>query len=313
MSIVTTLIARPAEAHYIVEAAKRLDTISLPFQRSQPLARYALDVHVDIEADKLDTLKHLVGLALHGLPIDHVVQVAETRRKKLLMADMDSTMIGQECVDELAALVGIKHQVSSITERAMRGEIEFEPALRARVALLSGIETRLIDQLIENHITLNPGARTLIRTMTANGTFTALVSGGFTIFTQAIAERCGFDLHRANTLEFKDDRLTGAVAEPILGQQAKRDALDELCRKHRLKPDETVAIGDGANDLAMLDGAGLGVAYYAKPAVAEAADARIDHTDLTSLLFAQGYKAEEFIGEAPAEPEQDEAEHGAEV
>ncbi|MEM8878583.1 MAG: phosphoserine phosphatase SerB [Pseudomonadota bacterium] len=313
MSIVTTLIARPAQAHYIVEAAKRLDTISLPFQRSQPLARYALDVHVDIEADKLDTLKHLVGLALHGLPIDHFVQVAETRRKKLLMADMDSTMIGQECVDELAALVGIKSQVSSITERAMRGEIEFEPALRARVALLSGIETKLIDQLIENHITLNPGAQTLIQTMVANGTFTALVSGGFTIFTEAIAERCGFDMHKANTLEFNDERLTGTVKEPILGQQAKRDALNELCRKHRLKPHETVAIGDGANDLAMLDGAGLGVAYYAKPAVAEAADARIDHTDLTSLLFAQGYQVDEFVGEAPADPNQDDAEYTAEV
>jgi phosphoserine phosphatase len=313
MSIVTTLIARPEQADYIVEAAKRLDTISLPFQRSQPLSRYALDVHVDIEDDKLDTLRHLVGLALHGLPIDHFVQVAETRRRKLFLADMDSTMIGQECVDELAALVGIKHQVSSITERAMRGEIEFEPALRARVALLTGIERQLIDQLIENHITLNPGARTLVQTMTANDTFTALVSGGFTIFTEAVAERCGFDMHRANILEFDNDRLNGAVTEPILGQQAKRDTLDELCRKHRIKPGQTLAVGDGANDLAMLEGSGLGVAYYAKPAVAEAADARIDHTDLTSLLFAQGYQVEEFIGEGPADPQQAEPEYGSEA
>jgi phosphoserine phosphatase len=297
MSIVTTLIARPEHADYIVEAAKRLETISVPLQRSQPLSSHALDVHIQIEDDKLSTLRHLIDLAMHGLPIDHITQVAETRRKKLFLADMDSTFIGQECVDELADVVGIKDQVASITERAMYGEIDFEPALRARVGLLAGIEMDVIEELIRTRITLNRGARTLVQTMTANGTFTALVSGGFTLFTEVIAERCGFDMHRANVLELKDDRLVGTVTEPILGQQAKKDTLEMLRKRHGVRPEGVLAVGDGANDLAMLGEADLGIAYYAKPAVAKAADAKIEHTDLTALLYAQGYTAEEFVEE----------------
>ena len=228
-------------------------------------------------------------------PVDVIVQPAARRAKRLLVADMDSTLIGQECVDELAAFAGVGDRVAALTERAMQGEIAFSPALRERVALLAGLPETVIDRVLNDRITLNPGARTLAQTMRANGAYVVIVSGGFRQFTRAIRERIGADEDRANTLMIEDGRLTGAVIEPILGQDAKLNALKEIAGAMRLALDETLAVGDGANDLPMLRAAGLGVAYRAKPKVAAAAHARIEHADLTALLYAQGVARKDFV------------------
>jgi phosphoserine phosphatase len=234
--------------------------------------------------------------ALAGSRIDVVVQPTARRRKRLIVADMDSTMIGQECIDELADLVGQKARVAAITERAMRGEIAFAPALRERVSLLRGLPASVIDEVIASRITLTSGAKTLIATMRANGAYTCLVSGGFTAFTDKIADAIGFDETSANDLLVDaTGKLAGSVAEPILGREAKLATLIALRGRLGLEATETLAIGDGANDLDMIQAAGLGVAFHAKPAVAAAAAARIDHGDLTALLFVQGYRRQEFV------------------
>ena len=230
-----------------------------------------------------------------GEPVDAIVQPLAGREKALLVADMDSTLIGQECVDELAALVGLGEHVSAITERAMRGEIEFEPALRERVALLRGLPLDVIEDVLESRIELNPGAHALARTMRARGARVVIVSGGFRQFTSAVAALIGADEDRANTLETVDGKLTGNVVEPILGREAKREALIAVAAAIGAPLDRTLAVGDGANDLAMLSAAGLGVAYRAKRQVAAAADARIDHADLTALLYAQGIQRKDFV------------------
>lgn len=245
-------------------------------------------------ADQKQLGAHLRA-ALAGAPLDIAIQPLAHRRKKLLVADMDSTMIGQECIDELADLVGLKAHVSAITERAMRGEIAFEPALRERVALLKGLPVTVVDEVIGNRITLMAGARTLVATMRAHGAHTVLVSGGFSLFTRKVAAMIGFDENHANTLLVENETLTGFVEEPILGREAKLDTLLEVARDKQLPLEETLAVGDGANDLAMIGRAGLGVAYHAKPAVAAAADVRIDHGDLTALLYLQGYRRDEFV------------------
>jgi phosphoserine phosphatase len=228
------------------------------------------------------------------MPVDVAVQPAAGRRKRLLLADMDSTMIGQECLDELADFVGQKARVAAITERAMRGEIAFEPALAERVALLAGLSARVVDEVIEKRITLTPGAGALVRTMAAHGAHTCLVSGGFTLFTAPIAAAIGFAENRGNRLDIHDGRFTGRVLPPILGRDAKLATLLELRAALHLGKCETLVIGDGANDLLMISEAGLGVAYHAKPIVAAAAGARIDHCDLIALLYAQGYAASEI-------------------
>jgi phosphoserine phosphatase len=228
-------------------------------------------------------------------PVDVAVLPQAHRRKKLLLADMDSTMIRQECIDELADYVGLKDKVSAITARAMRGEIDFEPALRERVALLGGLPVSIVDEIIRDRITLMPGGLALIATMKANGAYTALVSGGFTLFTGPVKAMIGFDEHRSNILETVEGKLSGSVREPILGKDAKLKRLMELSTEKCVAQDETMAVGDGANDLAMLGAAGLGVALHAKPAVAEAARVRIDHGDLTALLYLQGYARDEFV------------------
>jgi phosphoserine phosphatase len=233
--------------------------------------------------------------ALAQEPIDIIVQPLVHRRKRLLVADMDSTLIGQECVDELAALAGAGEHVAAITERAMRGEVAFAPALRERVALLAGLPESVIGDVLKDRITLNRGARTLVRTMRANGAYVAIVSGGFRQFTAAIRERLGADDDRANVLVIEGGKLTGKVIEPILGQDAKLDALTAIAAAMGLTLDETLAVGDGANDLPMLQAAGLGVAYRAKPKVAAGADARIEHTDLSALLYAQGFARKDFV------------------
>ena len=229
-------------------------------------------------------------------PIDVVVQRQDGRRKRLLIADMDSTMIGQECIDELADYAGVKDRVAEITERAMRGEIAFEPALRERVALLKNLPASIIDTVLAERIHLTPGGRTLIATMRANGAYTSLVSGGFTAFTSRIAAKIGFDEQHANTLLVDaDGKLTGKAADPILGREAKLETLNALRRRFHLSHEDTLAVGDGANDLPMVQAAGLGIAYHGKPALREAAAACIDHNDLTALLYAQGYRREEFV------------------
>jgi phosphoserine phosphatase len=228
-------------------------------------------------------------------PIDIIVQPLAHRRKRLLVADMDSTLIGQECIDELAAVAGIGARVAAITERAMRGEVAFAPALRERVALLAGLPETVIGDVLKDRITLNRGARTLVQTMRANGAYVAIVSGGFRQFTGAIRERLGADEDRANGLGIEGGRLTGQVMEPILGQDAKLAALAEIAAAMGASLEDTLAIGDGANDLPMLQAAGLGVAYRAKPKVAAGADARIERTDLSALLYAQGFAHRDFV------------------
>jgi phosphoserine phosphatase len=290
---VATLIANPAQMR-LSDAA-----ITLAAQGAPGYAGFAwLDegIAADLFFDApARATRAALASALADEPFDVVVQPAADRSKRLLVADMDSTLIGQECIDELAVHAGVADRVAAITERAMRGEIAFEPALRERVGLLAGLPERVIAEVLETRIALNPGARILTQTMRARGAYVAIVSGGFRQFTSAIARRIGADEERANILVTEAGALTGEVAEPILGHKAKLTALLEIAAAHGLSLHETMAVGDGANDLAMLGAAGLGVAYRAKPKVAAAAQARIDHGDLTALLYIQGVPRERFV------------------
>jgi phosphoserine phosphatase len=295
MSLVATLICNPANPALdstIVDGALAV----LP---SPGKAHWLFDeVAVDIPfagSDDVRAIEASLRRARGDLPIDIVVQPVALRRKKLFLADMDSTMIGQECIDELADFVGLKAHVAGITERAMRGEIEFEPALRERVALLKDLPVSVVDEVLAKRITPTPGGRELVATMRAHGAWTCLISGGFTLFTTAVAAMIGFQENRANELKVRDGKFTGEVAEPILGRATKLATLIELREAFDLDTIDTLVTGDGANDLGMIEAAGLGVAYHAKPAVAAAAAARIDHGDLTALLYAQGYRRDEFV------------------
>jgi phosphoserine phosphatase len=232
--------------------------------------------------------------ALEGHLIDPCVVRSQGRRKKLLLADMDSTIITAECIDEIADFIGAKEHVAAITERAMNGEIPFESALRERVSLLQGMPITKLEDVYRERIKLTPGAKQLVQTMNRDGATTALVSGGFTFFTSRVAKNVGFAIHRANQLLSDDGKLTGKVAEPILGRQAKLQALTELRQTHGLSQQDTLVVGDGANDLAMIQQAGLGVAFHAKPVVAAQAQVSINHGDLSSLLYLQGYHRSEF-------------------
>mgnify|MGYP003115349477 CR=1 FL=1 len=225
---------------------------------------------------------------------DAAILPSAARRKRLLISDMDSTIIGQECLDELADFAGFKAEVSAITERAMRGELDFETALTTRVSMLKGLGLDALEAAYKERITLNPGARQLVTTMKVHGAATILVSGGFTFFTARVADAAGFDQHRGNILIDDGKALTGDVGRPILGREAKLAALDEFAARAGLSRADTLALGDGANDLAMIRASGLGIAYEAKPIVAAEAHAAINHTDLRAALFFQGYTAEEF-------------------
>ena len=296
MSLVATLICNPVDPALdstVVDGARAI--LPSPGPAQWLFDEVAVDIPFD-GSDDIRTIENRLREARGDLPIDIVVQPQALRRKKLFLADMDSTMIGQECIDELADFAGLKTHVAGITERAMRGEIEFEPALRERVALLKGMPVGVIDEVLANRIKPTPGGRELVMTMRAHGAWTCLISGGFTLFTNAVAAALGFQENRANQLLTRDGQLIGEVREPILGRAAKLATLIELRESFDLDEIDTLVVGDGANDLGMIQNAGLGVAYHAKPAVAAAAAARIDHGDLTALLYAQGYRRDEFVG-----------------
>ncbi|MGD8148359.1 phosphoserine phosphatase SerB [Ornithinimicrobium sp. Y1694] len=227
--------------------------------------------------------------------MDLVVQPAEGRRKQVLLSDMDSTMIQQECIDELADVAGFGERVSAITARAMNGELDLTEATLARVALLEGLPVSVVDTVLAERITLMPGGAELVGTMRAKGAYTALVSGGFTPFTAAITDQLGFHEHRANLLFDDGERFTGKVQEPVVGAQAKVEALEQITHRLGLTPQDAIAVGDGANDLGMLGRAGIGVALHAKPAVQERCDVRLNHADLTGVLYLQGYHQDDFV------------------
>ncbi len=251
-------------------------------------------VAAEFDLDHVPANRWEVWEGLQALQVDMVVQKVEGRKKRLLIADMDSTMIRQECIDELADEAGVGAHVAAITARAMNGELDFEAALRERVGLLKGLPEAVIARVLRDRITLMPGGKVLLATMKAQGAYAALVSGGFTAFTAAVAELLGFDENRANTLHLAEGCLTGTVAEPILGKEAKLQALQEITARLRITPAEAIAVGDGANDLPMLLAAGTGVALHAKPRVQADCDIRVNHGDLTALLYLQGYSREEF-------------------
>ncbi|MBO1023538.1 phosphoserine phosphatase SerB [Ochrobactrum sp. SD129] len=293
-SLVATLIANPAKASLIpslgIKASAAVNASGL----------YWLADGIACDIPLASGLSHeeadqALRSSLDDAPVDVVVQEQESRRKKILIADMDSTMIQQECIDELAEEAGLREHVAAITARAMNGEIEFEPALRERVALLKGLPLSVIDKVISTRISLMPGGVELVRTMRKHGAYTALVSGGFTSFTRRVAEMIGFNEDRANTLLHDGAHLSGTVSDPILGREAKVEKLIEIADRLGLTPQDAIAVGDGANDLGMIQLAGTGVALHAKPAVAAQAKVRIDHGDLTALLYIQGYRKSDFV------------------
>lgn len=276
MTLITTCVfSQPTSERELRELLSLHDTVRINMLSDH----YAYDVinhHIDTNI-------------LHQVKADYCVQQEEKRKKRILISDMDSTIIAQECIDELADMIGVKDQVSEITERAMAGELDFSASLRERVALLEGLKEERLQQVWEERITLNKGAKALVHTMRNHGAFTMLVSGGFTYFTQHVAESVSFDAHHANELHITNGVLTGRVIPPILHSESKKNYLHKACMIRQIDISETLAVGDGANDKDMIEAASLGVAYYAKPTLQQCANASINHTDLRSLLYFQGY------------------------
>jgi phosphoserine phosphatase len=305
MRFVLTLISDPA-ARNLTEECAQTALMSLTRAGMQAgnlvwlASRIACDIVFDTDTTNSDvshaSLETMIANDLGDAPLDVVIQSNRNRRKQLLVADMDSTVIEQECLDELADFVGLKAKVSDITKRAMAGKIQFEPALKERVSLLKGLDEHVLKEVFTKRITLTPGAAELVGTMRAHGAVTCLVSGGFTFFTQRVAAAAGFELQRGNTLLSDKGKLTGQVGEPILGRAAKLKTLSELQQNHYLSRDQTLVVGDGANDLAMIEAAGMGVAFRANQILMDGADVTIRHGDLTALLYIQGYHADEFTG-----------------
>ena len=254
----------------------------------------ACDLVISSDSSAAD-ITALARAALEGTAIDAVCTPLQGRRKKILISDMDSTIIGQECIDELGDAIGVGPDVRKITEDVIGGKIGFPDALRQRMALMKGLQFQVLESVFAERISLNAGARTLVRTMRAHGAFCILVSGGFSFFTSRIASKVGFHDHQANELIFRNERLTGEVVEPILGRSAKLETLKSLCDERGLTPQDVLAVGDGANDIKMIAAAGLGVAYHASKSLKQHANAWIDHGELSALLYAQGYRKSEFV------------------
>lgn len=293
-----TLIANPAAPVLDDALAKRARAALADLGASTAPAEWlAPGIACDIGFEGLndDQAQAAAAKALTGQPVDIVAQATEGRRKSVLVADMESTIIEQEMLDELGELVGARDRIAAITARAMNGEIDFQGALKERVALLAGLDATVLTDMI-GRITWMPGAPTLIATLKKHGVYCALVSGGFKTFTAHVAARLGFDEDQANDLELDAGRLTGRPLEPILDKDAKLQALIRIAGARRAPIAASITVGDGANDLPMLQAAGIGVAFHAKPAVAAQARARIDHSDLTALLYLQGYRADEIVG-----------------
>jgi phosphoserine phosphatase len=257
----------------------------------------AQDIACDITFSRIENpaAEKSAHEAIGSLPVDCVAQYTEGRQKRLLISDMDSTIITIECIDEIADFAHVKPQVAAITERAMRGEIDFITALKERVALLHGLNAKVLQDVYEQRLKFMPGARELVATMRSFGAYAVLVSGGFDFFTSRVQKELGFNENSANKLEITDGKLTGNVLEPVLDKQAKLKSLMAVSNAQNINLSDTLAVGDGANDLPMLTAAGLGVAYHAKPVVQQSARARINHCDLTALLYIQGYKEEEIV------------------
>ncbi len=297
MRLVLTLVCRDFEGlqEALPEALEAVAAAGAPVTNMDQLGEGAIDLFT--EGEDPTKLRAAAHRALERRAVDVCVQGAEGRLKRLLVADMDSTVIGCECLDELAAMAGVGAEVAAITARSMAGELAFESALTERVRMLAGAPRTLIERVWNECIRLNPGARTLARTMGAHGARSVLVSGGFDVFTSRVAAAAGFSDHRANRLVEDGDRLTGEVSAPILGRGSKLEILKAEAAGLGVSPAEVLAVGDGANDLDMISAAGLGVAYRAKPIVAQAADARVEHTDLTALLYFQGLHQSAFLVE----------------
>ena len=290
-----TLIAggasEPLLAAHVDRVCKKL---ALDCKRDWLAPDQACDLVFSTDAPAAEITKQALD-ALDGARIDVVCAPLSGRRKKILISDMDSTIIGQECIDELGDAIGAGQAIRKITQEVINGNIGFSDALRQRLVLMKGMRFDLLERVFAERISLNAGARTLVQTMRAHGAFCILVSGGFSFFTSRIAQQVGFHDHQANELTFDNDELTGQVREPILGRSAKLETLNSLCEERGLTPDDVIAVGDGANDIKMIAAAGLGVAYHASESLKQHANAHIDHGDLSALLFAQGYRKSEFV------------------
>ncbi|MBE7637886.1 phosphoserine phosphatase SerB [Sneathiella sp. P13V-1] len=293
MNSVLTLVANPEDlpslSSTLSTAEARLQELgATDITRTWLKDGFAVDLAFTAELNSIDIAADLEA-------VDWCLQPVTNRKKKLLLADMDSTIITVECIDELADFAGLKEQVSEITEKAMRGELEFDDAFKSRVAMLTGLKEEVLDKTFDERVKLTAGARTLIQTLKKDGCYSALVSGGFTYFTGRVRDLVGFDMDDANELLFENGALTGKAAEPILNSSAKLANLNRLLEEKGLDRSQSVAIGDGANDIPMIEAAGLGVAFHAKPKAQDAADASIRYGDLTTLLYYQGYKSIEFV------------------
>jgi phosphoserine phosphatase len=296
MELVLTLVAPPNAGAFSLNLREVFASVGAKGTSSRKLdAGEGAATDVFLEGPDVASVRAALQAPMADQKLDWCLQSVAHRRKRLLVADMDSTIINVECLDELADFAGLKAEISAITERAMRGELDFEAALRERVGMLKGLPVSALQRAYDERVRLNPGARTLVRTMAANGARCVLVSGGFSFFTSRVAQAALFQAHRGNTLIEANGLLTGEVGEPILGREAKLAALNEEAKAQQVPLSETLAVGDGANDLAMIEAAGLGVAYRAKPVVAAQADARVDHADLTALLYFQGYSEDAFV------------------